>query len=467
MLSIQSGRSPSRRDVLRIGTLGLTGLSLASMLEARSMGAAAKTEFTSGKSVIFLMQQGGPTQFETFDPKLDVPDGIRTVGGVSKTATPGVTFGSALPRLAKLADRMAIVRSFTTGNGGHNVEPVVGPKTFGANVGSLYARMVGANHPVTGMPTNVLLDPHALGGDLTGAMVQSDKFSSAGQLGKSYSPFMPGGGGDLQKNMRLKLSEDRLSDRRALLSSLDRLRAELDRSGAMEGVSKFREQAYDVILKGVADAFDLAKEEKRTLERYDTSQFLNEQDYTDKTNGRAPRRRYQYHAQSLGHLLLLARRLCEAGCGFVTITSQFVWDMHADGNNLDVERGMDAVIRPYDHAVSAFIEDCKERGISDDIVLVSTGEMGRTPKINARGGRDHWGRLTPLMLSGGGFTRGQVIGQSTRDGGEPDTEAITTDNLISTIMHSLFDVGQLRITQGLPTDLVRFISSGTPINGLV
>ncbi|MFT5528349.1 MAG: hypothetical protein ACI9HK_006338, partial [Pirellulaceae bacterium] len=127
----------------------------------------------------------------------------------------------------------------------------------------------------------------------------------------------------------------------------------------------------------------------------------------------------------------------------------------------------DAVIRPYDHAVSAFIEDCKERGISDDIVLVSTGEMGRTPKINARGGRDHWGRLTPLMLSGGGFTRGQVIGQSTRDGGEPDTEAITTDNLISTIMHSLFDVGQLRITQGLPTDLVRFISSGTPINGLV
>jgi uncharacterized protein (DUF1501 family) len=164
--------------------------------------------------------------------------------------------------------------------------------------------------------------------------------------------------------------------------------------------------------------------------------------------------------------LLLARRLCEAGRGFVTIATRFVWDMHGDKNNLGVARGMEAVGQPFDHAVSAFIEDCQDRGLHDKILLVSTGEMGRTPKINKNGGRDHWGRLTPLMLYGGGVTSGQVIGQSARDGAAPVADPVNSDHLFATIMHALFDVGQLRITQGLPSDLVRFSSSGEPIPGL-
>jgi len=175
---------------------------------------------------------------------------------------------------------------------------------------------------------------------------------------------------------------------------------------------------------------------------------------------------YQNNAQSLGRLLLLARRLCESGCRFVTVATRFVWDMHGDQNNLGVERGMEAVGRPFNRAVSAFIEDCESRGLSDDILLVCTGEMGRTPKINNRGGRDHWGRLTPLMLYGGGITAGQVIGKSERDGSQPAIDPYNSDHLVSTILHTLFDMGQLRVEQGLPVELTRMISDGTPIAGL-
>src|SRR5207248_10400050 len=128
---------------------------------------------------------------------------------------------------------------------------------------------------------------------------------------------------------------------------------------------------------------------------------------------------YADHARTLGRLLLLARRLIEAGCGFVTINTNFVWDMHADVNNAPVEEGMRYVGAPFDHAVSAFIEDLEARGLSERVLLVCCGEMGRTPKVNKAGGRDHWGGLAPLLLHGGGLKMGQVIGQSDRNGGMP------------------------------------------------
>ncbi|MCP4813690.1 MAG: DUF1501 domain-containing protein, partial [Planctomycetaceae bacterium] len=162
---------------------------------------------------------------------------------------------------------------------------------------------------------------------------------------------------------------------------------------------------------------------------------------------------YTAHTKTLGKELLLARRLCEAGCGFVTIHSEFVWDFHADVNNVAVPEGQKLVIAPFDHAVSAFIEDCDQRGLSDDILLVCVGEMGRTPKINAKGGRDHWGKLAPLMLYGGGLTHGQVVGKSTRDGGAPIGPPQTPDDLMATIFHTLFDYGQARLLTDLPTEV--------------
>src|SRR5207244_4627937 len=124
---------------------------------------------------------------------------------------------------------------------------------------------------------------------------------------------------------------------------------------------------------------------------------------------------YADNGKSLGKLLLLARRLCESGCRFITVTTNFVWDMHADVNNAGVAEGMGYMGMPFDHAVSAFLEDVEARGLSDKILLVCCGEMGRTPRINKKGGRDHWGNLAPLLLAGGGLNMGQVIGRSSRN----------------------------------------------------
>jgi uncharacterized protein (DUF1501 family) len=141
--------------------------------------------------------------------------------------------------------------------------------------------------------------------------------------------------------------------------------------------------------------------------------------------------------------------------------------MHADVNNATMTEGMDYVGVPFDHAVSAFIEDVEARGLSDKILLVCCGEMGRTPTINKNGGRDHWGNLAPLMLYGGGLKMGQVIGQSTLNGGEPASQPVTIPDLIATIMHTALDIGEVRVMDGLPRNLVEAITRGEPIKGLV
>jgi len=468
MLSISSGSDAqcNRREVLSIGSLGFGGFTLANMLASEQAGAALEKQLSSGKSVIFLLQHGGPTQFETFDPKLDAGDGINTVGGVTRTSIPGVTFGSTMSDVAKHAHRLAIVRSYATGSNGHSIRPLISEATLGANMGSIYSRIAGANNPQTGIPTNVTLFPNSIEPDALGPDVRFGPFSATGPLGKSCEPFAPGGESTLQDNLQLKLPRGRFDDRRGLLSSLDKLRTELDSSGAFTGADRFREQALEMVLKGVAKAFDLSREDPRTVARYDTTGFLNEQSFADKKNGGKERRWYQNNAQTLGRLLLLARRLCESGCRFVTVATRFVWDMHGDQNNLGVARGMDAVGQPFNKAVSAFIEDCEERGLSDDILLVATGEMGRTPRINKNGGRDHWGRLTPLMLYGGGITSGQVIGQSERDGSQPAVGRVNSDNLVSSILHTLFDVGELRVQAGLPAELTKLVNNSDPIPGL-
>lgn len=453
--------------MLSVGSLGFGGLTLANLIAARAMAGTGEKPLTTGKSVIFLLQHGGPTQFETFDPKINVPDRIRTVGGVTSTSVPGVTFGATMAGLAKWAHRVAVVRSYASGSGGHSIRPLVSKGSLEANIGSLFSRVAGTIDPHEGMPTNVTLFPNSVVPNDLGPDERFGKFSQTGPLGSAYAPFAPGGGSVLQQNMTLDLSRRRFDDRRALLTSLDRLRGELDATGSMEGIDKYRRQAYEMLLRGVADAFDLSREDPQTIARYDTSQFVEPTRYSDKSNGSKSRGWYQSNARTLGKLLLLARRLCEAGCRFVTVATRFVWDMHADKNNLGIERGMDGVIAPYDHAVSAFIEDCEQRGLSDDILLASTGEMGRTPKINKRGGRDHWGRLTPLLLYGGGMTRGQVIGQSTRDGGEPDVNPVGEQHLISTILHTLLDVGEVRLRTNFPNDLMNLIANTKPIPGLL
>ena len=455
---------PNRREFLSIGSLALGGLSLPSLLAGRAAAVAQNIRAVTDKSVIFLFMHGGPPQQETFDPKMTAPIGVRSTTGETKTSLPGITFGGTLTKLAKIAHKFSVVRSFKTGDANHDIKPIVGRNTQSANMGSLYARIAGANHPVTGMPSNIALFPRAVDPATQPGTMQFGKFASTGSLGSAYAPFEPGGEGTFQRNMSLTLPRERIDDRRSLLTQLDRMKRSLDHAGQLEGADHFQSQAFDTILGGVAEAFDLSKEDPRVVAQYDTASLLPASRIDKVWNNH---KNYADNAATLGKLLLMARRLCERGAGFVTVTTNFVWDFHADVNNVPCPLGMDYVGAPFDHAVAAFIEDIEARGLSEKILLVCCGEMGRTPKVNAKGGRDHWGGLAPLMLYGGGLKMGQVIGQSTRDAGEPDTTPITIDNLTATIMHTLFDVGRLRLMSGVPTDLAKLITENEPIRELM
>jgi len=463
MLSLHdnSGRY-GRRSFLNLGSLALGGLSLPQLLWPKC-AAGSESQVTRGKSVVFLFMHGGPSQIETFDPKMMAPSEIRSATGEIKTRLPGITFGSTFEKLAAMANRLSIVRSFTTGDSRHDIKPIMSKHSLDANIGSLYANVVGTNNPTTGMPTNALLFPQAVDSTSMPGFNKFGKFAATGSLSSVYAPFTPGAGGDLQKNMQLSMPMHRLDNRRELLSQLDQAKWAFDAASSATEIDGLRSQAFDTILGGVADAFDLSKEDPATVARYDTSKLVPYANIDKKWNNH---KRYNDNTKSLGKLMLLARRLCEAGCGFVTVTTNFVWDMHADSNNAGVAEGMGYMGVPFDHAVSTFLQDLEDRGLSDDILLVACGEMGRTPKLSSKGGRNHWGRLAPLMLAGGGLNMGQVIGQSTKDAGQPQTEPITIDNLIATIMHTLFDVGQLRLKRGLPTDILQLINRHDPIPGL-
>ena len=465
MLTISHHREGvDRREFLKLGGLTLGGLgALGLPVGAGRVASASPSLPLSGKSVVFLFMHGGPTQIETFDPKMTAPAEIRSTTGEVTTTVPGMTFGGTFPKLAQLAHKVSIVRSYTTGDASHDIKPIVSRDSSGANLGSLYGRMAGANHPVTGIPTNAVLFPRAVDPGTGPAVTQFGRFDASGTLGSGYAPFVPGLEGDLQQDMELKIPADRLGNRRALLSELDRVRWSLSGIQRLDGLDSIREQAFSTILGGVARVFDLSQEDPRTVARYDTAPLVRPDQISKKWNNY---NNYVDNAKSLGKLLLLARRLCEAGCGFVTVTTSFVWDMHADSNNAGVAEGMRYMGCPFDHAVSAFIEDLAERGLSDNILLVCAGEMGRTPRLDRNGGRNHWGNLAPLLLSGGRLKMGQVIGQSTRDVGEPLSEPIRNQNLISTLMHTLLDVGELRVTRGVPGEVLRAATSWEPIPGL-
>jgi uncharacterized protein (DUF1501 family) len=453
----------NRRSFLKIGSLALGGLSFAHLLQAKA-AAEPRRPVLKDRSVIFLFLHGGPSQIETFDPKMSAPVEIRSVTGQVQTRIPGVTFGGSFPKLAALADKVSVVRSFTTGDGNHDIKPVVGRDTFGANLGSIYARVAGRNHPETGIPTNILLLPRAVDSSTQVGTSAFGRFASTGSLGAAYAPFDPATGSTLQSDMRLALPMERLQDRRYLLNQLDQVRWAHAERAAVEGMDRMREQALTTVLGSVADAFDLSKEDSRVIAGYDTAPLVRPENIDRRWNNY---NNYVDNAKSLGKLLLLARRLCERGAGFVTVTTNFVWDMHSDVNNAPVGEGFGYMGGPLDHALAAFIEDVDARGLSDKILLVVCGEMGRTPRINRNGGRDHWGNLAPLLLAGGGLRMGGCIGRSTANAGEPASTPIRMQNLLATILGQVFEMGEVRLIPGMPREIAQTMTGWEPIEGLV
>ena len=389
----------SRRDFLRIGTLGMGACSLPGLLQAREAARLAGKS-TQDTSIVWLWLSGGPTHVETFDPKMTAPAEYRSTTGEAKSKIPGVTIGGTFPKMAGVLDKMALVRSFAHRNSGHSGGThwlMTGYNYRAADngglptrpsVGSILSRVRGPSHIQSGAPTYVRMN---------GIYADGPAF-----LGPAYAPFDQNG--QARKNMRLALDKDRIVDRRALLHKLDSLNRHMDSTGLVQGMDKFEEQAFNLVFGNAPKAFDFKEEPPEVIERY---------------------------GKGLGQQLLVARRLCEIGTGFVTI-NYGGWDMH--GN---IARSMKSRSPQMDQAVSAFIEDIYQRGLSEKVLLVITGEFGRTPRVNKNGGRDHWAPLSTLALSGGGLKMGQVVGESASKVDVPKTTPVTPQQLMATMMHVL------------------------------
>ena len=442
-----------RREFIRIGALG--GLTLPGLFSARAQAAAAGSVIKD-TSVVLLFLTGGPSHIETFDPKMSAPSGVRSVTGAVSSNVPGVALGGTFTELAQHVDKMALVRSFCHGTADHTlgVQTVMrgGNPLDHSGMGAVATRLRGTSHPRTGMPTHVYLCAQEVDRQFNKERLRLLDAAGPGGLGGAYAPFQVGGDQQLNHDMTLRLSRARLQDRLALQRSLDRFRRQLDAGSVMRGFDKFEQQALEVILGKSRRAFDLTQEDPRLVERYDTSRHITGI--------------HKDRPSTLGHQLLLARRLCEAGCGFITIHNPG-WDMHGGPTQYNVPDGMEALGRPVDHAVSAFLEDVHQRGLSEKILLIITGEFGRTPKVKPDGGRDHWPRLSTLALAGGGLRMGQVVGDSNAKAEEPRRDPVTPDHLLATVMHVLFDVPSLRVQRNIPREIASLLGRNAPIAQLI
>ncbi|MCU0706613.1 MAG: DUF1501 domain-containing protein, partial [Fimbriiglobus sp.] len=257
----------SRREFLRVGGLALGGLTLSHTLARGGSPLSSAGGPLTDKCVIFLFLHGGPSQIETFDPKMGAAAEVRSATGEVKTVLPGVTFGGTFPKLAARADRLSVVRSFVTGDGNHDIKPVVGKDTAAANLGSAYASVAGSTRE-NGMPTNVALFPQSIDPKCQPMQTGFGNFLASGPFGPAGVPFVPGSGGPAQKNLTLGIPQTQLGDRRALLAAFDGAKGQLDATSA--DLDDTRQKAFSLLLGNAAEAFDLKTEDPKVIARYDT-----------------------------------------------------------------------------------------------------------------------------------------------------------------------------------------------------
>jgi hypothetical protein len=425
----------SRRDVLRLGGLTAFGLGLPDFFRLR----AAEQKPARAKSCILIWLDGGPSHLETFDLKPDVPADVRGPFRPIQTKTPGVEICELLPRTAEMTKHFAIVRSMTSPLGEHGIanhylltgykpSPVLEYPSYGAVV----AKVRGGSHV---LPPNV-------------AVPEFRSTAGAGFLGSSYQPFATGGD-PAKPDFRVRdldafpgVTAERLNRRREFLVEFDRAQEKVE--GHTPADAMF-EQAFRLVTsQNAKKAFNLAEEKDATRSRY------------------GPR--------TIGQSCLLARRLVERGVPFVSVLNTG-WDTHAnlvlqlrDGySGAKVGVGL---IPTFDLAFSALAGDLADRGLLDETLVVAMGEFGRTPKLNTRGGRDHWPRVFSVVMAGGGVKGGQVIGSSDRVGESPRDDAVTPADLAHTI-YTLLGIDpkhELHTSDGRP---VQVNQGGSVIKKLV
>ncbi len=420
---------PSRRELLRVGALGLGSLTLADLFRQQATaGPAARND----KAIILLWVGGGPSHLETYDLKPDAPSTTRSLFKPIRTKVPGIDVCELLPKHAAVADKFTLLRSvahdemdhgfgsrrFLTG---YRDELVRGEnrRPWYPSVDSNVFRALGRYHE--GMPTVTLVGGHEYRGPgLGGGQFEppsTEMRHSAGRFGECL--------GLVGTRQNPALSTQRLEDRMQLLRSLDQARAQLESKSHFASLDAFQRQAVELIASGrVRNAFDLTREPAAAREKY---------------------------GKGAQHLLL-ARRLVEAGVRLVHVAiagkppyppysqqkEMFNWDDHSV--NWDIAEAMKMRLPWYDHLVATLIEDIHERGLDQKVMVIVTGEFGRSPRIDRSGGRigrDHWCRAMSILVSGGGRRRGDVIGATNLQGEHPTTRRYDPHDFLATIYHYL------------------------------
>jgi hypothetical protein len=433
----------TRRDCLQLGLGALTGAGLADLLR---LSASADSPKPKRASCILIWMDGGPSHFETFDPKPEAPVEIRGQFSSIPTKIPGVHFSEHLPRLAAIADKLAIVRSVchnqgNHGAGNHYMMTGAPPRipvgcgafvSFHPSMGSVAARECGAPD---GLPAYF-------------SMPSMSRSGGPNFLGARYAPFVVGGDPN-NRNFRVRdvslpksVLETRFEGRRDLRAVVDRLPRMLDEAAGdpVAALDDSYQQAYNLVTSPEAQkALDIHNEPEKVRDTYGRSAF--------------------------GQRALLARRLVEAGVPFITLYDGG-WDHHSD-----IFPGLAKRLPAFETAIAALITDLDERGLLDTTMVIALGEFGRTPKISTLSGRnspgrDHWANAMSILFAGGGTPGGQVIGATDRKGYAAMERVLSPENFVSTVYRKLgIDPDKMYYTpQGRPVHLV---SDPTPIAELM
>ncbi len=424
-----------RRGFLKIGALGVGafGLNLADIYRAEAAGSAKP----GGKAIINIFLGGGPPHQDLWEIKTEAPQEIRGPFQPIATNVSGIQIGECFPKIAQIMDKSIVLRAVvgceerhnsfqcTTGWRHNELRSLGGHPALGSVLHRLKAPVDKSVPPFVGMKTDgVWRDP-----------------GEPGFLGPTFAPFIPDGQG--LADMKLDgITTDRLGNRKQLLSSVDRLRRDMDADGQLEGVDSYSQQAFDVLTSSkLVDALDLSKEDPQVRERY----------------GDGKPYQFQYDgAATDNELILMARRLVEVGVRCVTLTYGR-WDSHGDNEGLVRHHGV-----RIDQAVHALVTDLEERGMFDDVTIIVWGEFGRTPRINGNAGRDHWPQVSCAYMAGGGMKGGQAIGSTNRLGEHAQTRPVHFQEIFATLYKNLgIDPGTTTIKD--PTGRPQYLTTMDPI----